>query len=83
MQSWEDLHKLYYVLYKERNLLLTDKEKSRKFQRAVTPKDEMRYTYVKRAMGGIKIVIQERKRLGLHEEDIAMKKMKEQGQVNK
>ena len=67
------MHKLYYVLYKERNLLLTDKARGRLYQRAPTPKDQMRYTYVKRAMGGIKLVIKERKTLGLHEEDIALK----------
>lgn len=67
------MHKLYYVLYKERNLLLTAKERARKYQRPPTPKDEMRYTYVKKAMGGIKMVIAERKRLGLFEEDMAMK----------
>jgi hypothetical protein len=37
----------------------------------------MRYTYVKRGMAGIKMVIGERKRHDLFEEDIALKKQKE------
>jgi ribosomal protein S21 len=37
----------------------------------------MRYTYVKRGMAGIKMVIAERKRHDLFEEDIALKKQKE------
>lgn len=63
MQSFEDLHKLYYVLYKERNLLLTDKEMARKFQRPVSNRDEQRYLYVKRGMAGIKKVLAERKKI--------------------
>ena len=62
-QSFEDLHKLYYVLYKERNLLLTDKEKARKLQRPYTAMEERRYNFVKRGMAGIKVVVGERKRL--------------------
>lgn len=53
---------------------MTEKNNARLFQRASPAKDEMRYTYVKRAMAGIKKVIAERKLLGLHEEDIALKK---------
>jgi hypothetical protein len=54
---------LYYVLYKERNLLLTDKEMARKFQRPVSNRDEQRYLYVKRGMAGIKKVLAERKKI--------------------
>ena len=51
------------MLYKERNLILTEKERARKMRRPITSKEEVRYNYVKRAMGGIKKVLAERKKL--------------------
>ncbi len=57
------MHKLWYVLYKERNLLLTHKEKVRRAQRPYLPEEEARYMKVKRAMAGIKFVINERKNI--------------------
>ena len=65
------------MLYKERNLLLTDKERARRLQRPPAVKEQVRYNYVKRAMAGIKMVIDERKRVGLFEEDYALKKQRD------
>ena len=62
-QSFDDLHKLWYVLYKERNLLLTTKQKLRRTQRPVIAAEEFRYTKVKRSMAGIKHVLEERKKI--------------------
>ena len=63
VQSFDDLHKLWYVLYKERNLLLTTKEKSRTTGRPFSPMDEYRYSKVKRSMAAIKHVLDERKKI--------------------
>jgi len=57
------LHKLWFVLYKERNLLLTAKQKLRRNQRPVTGAEEFRYIKVKRSMAGIKHVLKERKKI--------------------
>mmetsp|Transcript_35367 Transcript_35367/g.36025 ORF Transcript_35367/g.36025 Transcript_35367/m.36025 type:complete len:140 (+) Transcript_35367:157-576(+) len=62
-KNFEDLHKLWYVLYKERNLLLTAKEKGRRNQRPILPSDEARYMKVKRSMASIKLVLGERKKI--------------------
>lgn len=62
-KSFDDLHKLWFVLYKERNLLLSEREKTRRNQRPVLKPEENRYTKVKRSMAGIKIVLNERKRI--------------------
>ena len=62
-KSFDDLHKLWLVLYKERNLLLSEREKTRRIQRPVLRLEEDRYTKVKRSMAGIKIVLNERKRI--------------------
>ena len=62
-QSFDDLHKLWYVLYKERNLLLTAKQKYRRTQRPVSAFEEFRYKKVKRSMAGIKHVLAERKKI--------------------
>jgi hypothetical protein len=62
-QSFEDLHKLWFVLYKERNILLTTKNKLRRTQRPVIAADEFRYTKVKRSMASIKHVLEERKKI--------------------
>jgi hypothetical protein len=63
LQSFDDLHKLWYVLYKERNLLLTQKHKLRRTQRPVILSEEHRYSKVKKSMGGIKHVMKERKKI--------------------
>ena len=62
-KSFDDLHKLWYVLYKERNLLLTEREKTRRGLRPMLKPDENRYIKVKKSMAGIKVVINERKRI--------------------
>lgn len=54
---------MWYVLYKERNLLLTTKQKLRRTQRPVLAGDEFRYVKVKRSMAGIKHVLDERKKI--------------------
>lgn len=63
LQSFDDLHKLWYVLYKERNLLLTIREKNRRLSSPMTRPDENRYIRVKRSMGAIKFVLNERKKI--------------------
>jgi len=62
-KNFDDLHKLWYVLYKERNLLLSEREKSRRGQRPVSTLDENRYIKVKRSMGAIKHVLKERSKI--------------------
>lgn len=63
-KDFDDLHKLWWVLYKERNLLLTLKEKVRRTQRPYTAAEEARYTKVKRSMAAIKHVMSERRKIG-------------------
>ena len=62
-KSFDDLHKLWFVLYKERNLLLSERERIRRNQRPITPKEENRYIKVKRSMGAIKFVLRERSKI--------------------
>lgn len=62
-QSFDDLHKLWFVLYKERNLLLTHKQKLRRTLRPVIAADEHRYVKVKRSMAAIKHVLDERRKI--------------------
>jgi large subunit ribosomal protein L47 len=62
-KSFDDLHKLWFVLYKERNLLLSERERLRRNQRPVSTKEEGRYTKVKRSMGAIKFVLKERSKI--------------------
>lgn len=62
-KNFDDLHKLWFILYKERNLLLSEREKSRRGQRPVSTLDENRYTKVKRSMGAIKHVLKERSKI--------------------
>ena len=59
-KSYEDLHKLWYVLYKERNMLLTEQQLSRRRQ-LIFPQPE-RFKKVQKSMGAIKQVLGERKR---------------------
>lgn len=62
-KSFDDLHKLWYVLYKERNLLLSEKEKVRRVGRPIGGLEEHRYTKVKRSMAAIKHVLSERQKI--------------------
>jgi large subunit ribosomal protein L47 len=60
-KSYEDLHKLWYVLYKERNMLLTEQQLSRRRQLIFPQPDRMKK--VQKSMGAIKQVLGERKRV--------------------
>ena len=59
-KSYQDLHKLWYVLYKERNMLLTEQQLSRRRQLRFPQPERMQK--VKKSMGAIKQVLGERKR---------------------
>lgn len=59
-KSYEDLHKLWYVLYMERNMLLTERQLSRR-RKIVFPQPQ-RLMKVRKSMGAIKHVLGERKR---------------------
>ena len=59
-KSYEDLHKLWYVLYKERNMLLTESNLSRRH--GYTMIQPNRRQKVRKSMGAIKHVLGERKR---------------------
>lgn len=63
-KDFDDLHKLWYVLYKERNLLLTARVKMRRGMRQVPMLEENRYIKVKRSMAAIKHVLSERQKIG-------------------
>ena len=75
-KSFDDLHKLWFVLYKERNLLLTARLTSKRFNRPVSAKDESRYISVKRSMAAIKCVLGERKKI---DELLKLKSQQEKG----
>jgi large subunit ribosomal protein L47 len=60
-KSYDDLHKLWYVLYKERNMLLTEQQLSRRRQVMFPQPDRMKK--VKTSMQQIKQVLGERKRV--------------------
>ena len=62
-KSFDDIHKLWFVLYKECNLLLSEREKGRRNQRPVLAVEEHRYIKVKRSMAAIKQVLSERQRI--------------------
>jgi hypothetical protein len=55
------LHKLWFVLYKERNLLLTARDKHRRNLNPIPATEEKRYFDVKGSMAAIKFVLHERK----------------------
>lgn len=68
-KSFADLHKLWYVLYKERNVLLTESQRARRFNMRL--KHPERKTAVRKSMGRIKLVLAERRaayRAALNEE---------------
>jgi hypothetical protein len=62
-KSFDDLHKLWFVLYKERNLLLTARLTAKRFVKPVSANEENRYIKVKKSMGAIKKVLDERKKI--------------------
>ena len=63
MQSFDDLHKLWFVLYKERNVLLTLRDRFRRTFSPIPDNDDSRYLKVKRSMAAIKYVLHERKQI--------------------
>mmetsp|Transcript_8376 Transcript_8376/g.18071 ORF Transcript_8376/g.18071 Transcript_8376/m.18071 type:complete len:220 (+) Transcript_8376:141-800(+) len=78
-KSYEDLHRLWYVLYKEKNMLLTEQQLSRRRQ-LIFPQPD-RFKKVQKSMGAIRQVLGERKRetvaahLVRHEEKELAKQM--------
>jgi len=59
-KSFDDLHRLWHVLYKERNMLLTEHHLSQRKQ-IIMPQPE-RIQKTKKSMGAIRHVLGERKR---------------------
>lgn len=59
-KSYDDLHKLWYVLYKERNMLLTETNLARRHGYEMVQPERKRK--VQKSMGAIKHVLGERKR---------------------
>jgi len=64
-KSYEDLHKLWYVLYKERNMLMTQTNLARRHGYYMNLPD--RRQKVRKSMGAIKHVLGERKRAKIAE----------------
>jgi len=62
-KSFDDLHKLWFILYKERNLVLTERERVRRIQRPLSKLEDNRYIKVKRSMAAIKVVLKERSKI--------------------
>jgi len=61
LKSFEDLHKLWFVLAKERNLLATERAAAKtNKERVVNPS---RYRKVRKSMARIKVVLGERQRI--------------------
>ena len=58
-KSFDDLHKLWYVLYKERNVLLTESARARR--NTMRLKNPQRKTAVQKSMARIKQVLAERR----------------------
>ena len=73
-QSFDDLHRLWFILYKERNLILTEKQKQQRTVNPTTTADESRYLKVKRSMAAIKHVLSERQKINnkIKEEELAI-----------
>lgn len=62
-QDFDDLHRLWFILYKERNLLLSEKQKAARNVRPIIAAEESRYFKVKRSMAAIKHVLSERSKI--------------------
>jgi large subunit ribosomal protein L47 len=77
-KSFNDLHALWWVLYKERNLLLTLRQTTRQKLMPMPQLDENRYIRVKRSMAAIKLVLDERKKI-----DALLKKQAEANETPK
>ena len=60
LKSFDDLHKLWYVLYKEKNLLNTEKNFARR--KSLVFPDYTRWKKVKKGMAAIRTVLGERQR---------------------
>ncbi|CAN0025373.1 unnamed protein product [Ectocarpus sp. 12 AP-2014] len=78
-KSFEDLHKLWFVLYKEKNMLMSQVLLSRRSKVPIPAGD--RRQKVKRSMKAIKVVVGERqrvKRAALRERQLAAKREQRQ-----
>jgi large subunit ribosomal protein L47 len=62
LKSFEDLHTLWYVLLKERNMLLSERERARMRKLQRMPQVD-RLVKVRLSMARIQAVLEERKRL--------------------
>mmetsp|Transcript_17206 Transcript_17206/g.52288 ORF Transcript_17206/g.52288 Transcript_17206/m.52288 type:complete len:152 (-) Transcript_17206:180-635(-) len=58
-KSFSDLHKLWYVLLKERNVLLTESNRARRFGMRIKAPERKRA--VRKSMARIKLVLSERR----------------------
>lgn len=84
-KSFDDLHRLWFVLYKERNMLLTEGHISRVNSNYLPQPDREKKT--KRSMAAIKTVLGEREReqiardlqLSMEEEEIVVAAVDENG----
>eukprot|EP01130_Rhizamoeba_saxonica_P001144 TRINITY_DN11022_c0_g1_i1.p1 TRINITY_DN11022_c0_g1~~TRINITY_DN11022_c0_g1_i1.p1 ORF type:complete len:170 (-),score=24.18 TRINITY_DN11022_c0_g1_i1:41-550(-) len=61
LKSFSDLHKLWFVLLKEKNMLLTQREKRRQTKDHDDFKSPIRLRKVRKSMARIKFVVHERK----------------------
>jgi large subunit ribosomal protein L47 len=75
-KSFDDLHKLWYVLYKEKNMLLTEANIHRRGQMYLPQPDRLQK--VKKSMGAIKAVLGERKRDAIAQTALKQAMMEEQ-----
>eukprot|EP00804_Cyclotella_cryptica_P019205 CCRYP_006121-RA/>CCRYP_006121-RA protein AED:0.00 eAED:0.00 QI:2944/1/1/1/1/1/2/112/231 len=73
-KSYEDLHKLWYVLYKERNMLLTESNLARRHGYMMVQPE--RRKKVRKSMGAIKHVLGERKREKIADHKLYLEELK-------
>mmetsp|Transcript_19717 Transcript_19717/g.33936 ORF Transcript_19717/g.33936 Transcript_19717/m.33936 type:complete len:191 (-) Transcript_19717:199-771(-) len=74
-KSYEDLHKLWYILYKEKNMLLTESNLARRHGYQMAQSD--RRQKVRKSMGAIKHVLGERKRKKIADHQAYLEKLEE------